>query len=203
MHDKEIRDRLIAKNQYLATHRNLDVDRVFQQLNLLSMHTVQVEHIQDSYGICLRIRQDESVEDKHDFKLVYSGDCRPSKDLVRVGKDCDLLIHECTFDNASHELAVKAAHSTLGEALQVSKDMNAKYTVMTHFSARFAKFFVNDVVDLDKCGFAFDFMCLTPDDFGLLNKKLIDRLTVIFKERVVGYEDKINKMNIKRMKLSV
>lgn len=33
-----------------------------------------------------------------DWKLVYSGDCRPCEELVHEGKGAAVLIHEATFD---------------------------------------------------------------------------------------------------------
>lgn len=38
-----------------------------------------------------------------DWKLVYSGDCRPSEPLVREGKGAAVLIHEATFDETKQQ----------------------------------------------------------------------------------------------------
>ncbi|CAN0546498.1 unnamed protein product, partial [Laminaria digitata] len=38
-----------------------------------------------------------------DWKLVYSGDCRPSEALVREGKGAAVLIHEATFDESKQQ----------------------------------------------------------------------------------------------------
>lgn len=70
-------------------------------------------------------------------KIVYSGDCRPSEDLIREGQNCDLLIHESTFEDTFVDEALAKKHSTISEALQVGERMNAKTTLLTHFSLRY------------------------------------------------------------------
>lgn len=39
-----------------------------------------------------------------DWKLVYSGDCRPSDALVEEGKGAAVLIHEATFDESKQQV---------------------------------------------------------------------------------------------------
>lgn len=41
-----------------------------------------------------------------DWKLVYSGDCRPCEDLVREGKGAAVLIHEATFDESKQQVKI-------------------------------------------------------------------------------------------------
>jgi len=57
--------------------------------------------------------------------------------LVKAGIDCDLLIHEATFDDSKQEDAVKKRHSTSSEARRMAEQMHAKHTVLTHFSQRY------------------------------------------------------------------
>lgn len=40
-----------------------------------------------------------------DWKLVYSGDCRPSEALVKEGKGAAVLIHEATFDETKQQVS--------------------------------------------------------------------------------------------------
>ena len=42
----------------------------------------------------------KSSSTNNNFKITYSGDCRPTEDLVVHGNKSDVLIHECTFDNS-------------------------------------------------------------------------------------------------------
>lgn len=93
------------------------------------LRSIPVQHCQSSYGVVLDF--------KSTHKLVYSGDCRPSQSLVKAGQDCDLLIHEATFDDSMGDDALKKRHSTSSEARRVSQQMRAKHTVLTHFSQRY------------------------------------------------------------------
>lgn len=96
---------------------------------LTRLRSIPVQHCHSSYGLVLDF--------KSGHKIVYSGDCRPSQSLVKAGIDCDLLIHEATFDDSKQEDAVKKRHSTSSEARRMAVQMHAKHTVLTHFSQRY------------------------------------------------------------------
>ncbi|CAM9321748.1 unnamed protein product, partial [Hapterophycus canaliculatus] len=72
-----------------------------------------------------------------DWKLVYSGDCRPSEALVRAGKGAAVLIHEATFDETMQQEAYDKQHCTMAEALNVGRRMGAERVILTHFSQRY------------------------------------------------------------------
>ncbi|BFZ63189.1 hypothetical protein YB2330_004309 [Saitoella coloradoensis] len=74
------------------------------------------------------------------WKIAYSGDTRPSDNLVIIGRDATVLLHEATFDDSRKEEALKKKHSTTSEAIMVGKDMNARFTILTHFSQRYPIF---------------------------------------------------------------
>jgi ribonuclease Z len=61
--------------------------------------------------------------------------------LESVSRGCGLLIHEATFEDTEDGRANALAkrHSTVEEALVVARAMEAEYTVLTHFSARYPK----------------------------------------------------------------
>ena len=204
LHDEEQRFNEIKNSQYLSTLRFMDMEKYKKMLGLNSLSTVMVPHIQFSYGICLDMKAEETQAEgkpvkvgSGSFKLVYSGDCRPSDSLIEAGKNCDLLIHECTFDNANHDKAVYHRHSTIGEALEVSRKMNAKHTLLSHFSQRYSKFVLTNEMDLENCGFAFDFMSLTPENMSLLSQETITKLNVIFKEKMLRYENSVKEKRIR------
>lgn len=51
----------------------------------------------------------------------------------------DVLINESTFTKDRQEHAEQKNHCTMEEALDVAKQIKAKYTVLTHFSQRYPK----------------------------------------------------------------
>jgi hypothetical protein len=93
------------------------------------------------------------------LRVVYSGDCRPSDNLVAAGADCDLLIHEATFGDDMCEDAVNKRHCTISEAVYVGRRMRATHTVLTHFSQRYPAA-VNQSADYKSQTYAvaFDFL---------------------------------------------
>lgn len=97
------------------------------------IRSVPVPHCPDSYGIILRAGATQ---------IVYSGDCRPAQSLVAAATKgashvSTWLVHEATFDTNQAEEAVRRKHCTTSEALQVAKRMQARGTILTHFSQRY------------------------------------------------------------------
>ncbi|KXS13273.1 hypothetical protein M427DRAFT_381981 [Gonapodya prolifera JEL478] len=70
--------------------------------------------------------------ESREFKFVFSGDCRPSEHLARVGKDATLLVHEATFDDSLAQEAADKSHCTVGEAVQVAEKWVACTLVVTY-----------------------------------------------------------------------
>jgi len=99
-----------------------------ETFGIIQAQTIKVIHGGDAAALV--------ITHKTGWKIVFSGDTRPSKNLVQVGKDCTLLVHEATLCDAERKLALSKAHSTTSEALFVAKQMNAYRVVLTHFSQR-------------------------------------------------------------------
>ncbi|MBS3067554.1 ribonuclease Z [Candidatus Micrarchaeota archaeon] len=72
-------------------------------------------------------------------KIVYSGDCAPSENLIKVAKDADLLIHESTFANDKEDEAKERMHTTSKQAAMIAKQSNVKKLVLTHISPRYSE----------------------------------------------------------------
>jgi len=70
-------------------------------------------------------------------KVVYTGDAKPSKDLIEFAENADLLIHDATLDDELRERADEDGHSTPSQAAEVAKEAKAKWLVLTHISARY------------------------------------------------------------------
>lgn len=74
------------------------------------------------------------------LKIAYSGDCRPDlEDFIKIGQGATVLIHESTFDDDLQGDAIAKKHSTMSEAIEVSRRMGARRTLLTHFSQRYQK----------------------------------------------------------------
>lgn len=152
---------------------------------------VGVEHCANSCAIVLNFKIGQQSMDS--FTLAYSGDARPSEDFILAGKDCDLLIHEATFDHRSQEDALLKKHSTSSEAIQVARKMQAKFTILTHFSQRLPKipYFTKEFDD--KIGFAFDNMAVRcPSHFG--------RIPIMKKILGLIFSKSINEIDMKYLK---
>ncbi|EWC73571.1 hypothetical protein C923_05774 [Plasmodium falciparum UGT5.1] len=91
----------------------------------------QVNHINESYGI--------KVENKKIGSIVYSADTRPCENVKKFSKNCDILIHEATFDDELLGEAINKKHSTTKEAIDISLEVQCKTLILTHFSQRYPK----------------------------------------------------------------
>lgn len=88
-----------------------------------------------------RIVKPEEVAGPQRFgrKIVYTGDGRSSKSLVKLARNADLLIHDCTFDDELAERAEEDGHSTPSQAAETAIKAKAKRLILTHISARYSK----------------------------------------------------------------
>ncbi|THH32553.1 hypothetical protein EUX98_g1639 [Antrodiella citrinella] len=100
-------------------------------LGLSAFTTVDVDHRTRCYGLVL--------DHNEKWRLVFSGDTKPTQNLVQAGKNATVLIHEATMGDDQEELAAQKAHSTVGQAISIGTDMKASNIMLTHFSARYPK----------------------------------------------------------------
>ena len=70
--------------------------------------------------------------------VVYSGDTRPSDNIVESAEGADLLIHDCTFAHEGSDRAKETHHSTAREAAEVAVRARVKRLYLTHLSARYS-----------------------------------------------------------------
>ncbi|CAM9281156.1 unnamed protein product [Chrysoparadoxa australica] len=67
------------------------------------------------------------------------------------------MIHEATFEDSMHGDAVSKRHSTVGEALAVAREAEARMTILTHFSQRYPTIpALSEGQQLGRVGIAFD-----------------------------------------------
>jgi ribonuclease Z len=92
-----------------------------------------VEHIPREICECFGVRVE--AEGK---VLAFSGDTAPCESMVRLARDADLLIHECTFPESFIEHRRKSgvgtfAHTSPTELGKLATAAGAKSLVATHF----------------------------------------------------------------------
>jgi ribonuclease Z len=68
---------------------------------------------------------------------VYSGDTRPTKDIVALSSNADALIHDSTYDDSLLDKAMEYGHSTSSQAAEVAKQAKVKLLILTHISNRY------------------------------------------------------------------
>jgi ribonuclease Z len=70
-------------------------------------------------------------------KIVYSGDTRPSKRLLKFCYGADLLVHDSTFGDDLQEKAFEEGHSTASQAARLAKESKVGLLALFHISARY------------------------------------------------------------------
>jgi ribonuclease Z len=70
-------------------------------------------------------------------KVTYSGDTAPCENLIELGENSDVLIHEATFSKELSDMAIEKKHSTATDAATDAKKMGAKQLILTHISSRY------------------------------------------------------------------
>ena len=69
--------------------------------------------------------------------FAYCTDTTLSFGAKRLAADVDLLLHESTYGDEFHHLALERKHSTIREACAVARAAGARRFVATHFSTRY------------------------------------------------------------------
>jgi ribonuclease Z len=163
---------------------------------LKDISIVGVEHCANSCAVVMEFNISRPGMDT--FKLAYSGDARPSEDFAKIGDQCDLLIHEATFDHKEMAAALEKKHSTTSEAIELSKKMRAKFTILTHFSQKYPKipYFTNEFDET--VGFAFDNMAIRcPSQLARL-PMMKDLLSVVFAKSLNDIDVRHNRVECRR-----
>ncbi|MDI9619720.1 MAG: ribonuclease Z [Candidatus Nezhaarchaeota archaeon] len=89
--------------------------------------------------VCGQVIKPEDVlgPPRSGLKVVYTGDTAPTRAVIDVSRDADLLIHEATFDDSLEGLASDELHSTARQAAKNALEAGAKKLVLTHISPRY------------------------------------------------------------------
>ncbi|XP_011146096.1 ribonuclease Z, mitochondrial isoform X2 [Harpegnathos saltator] len=161
---------------------------MYKTVNVRAIRTVYVNHCPYSYGV--------SIELKDGNKIVYSGDTMPCENLVKLGQDCDLLIHEATMEDDLVKEAKLKYHSTVSQAIEMGEQMRSKFTLLTHFSQRYAAipYLPQSENDsrLRNVGIAYDNMQVSLSQLPLL-PLMYPTLKVMFNKHCVELEERAAK----------
>lgn len=68
---------------------------------------------------------------------VVLGDTCNSDAIAAAARGCDVLVHECTYDQTRDSQAMKWQHSTSAMTAEFAKKIEAKHLILTHFSSRY------------------------------------------------------------------
>lgn len=104
---------------------------LFKDLDISALRTPFVAHRGAAYGLCLSHRSG--------WKLAYSGDTKPCAAFVEAGRGATIMIHEATLEDEKPDVAEAKGHSTFGQAIDVGREMGAKFVILNHFSQRYPK----------------------------------------------------------------
>ncbi|KAN0038133.1 hypothetical protein ACTA71_000305 [Dictyostelium dimigraforme] len=151
-----------------------------KKLNIKSFSMVPVIHCNYAFGLV--------IEWNDGFKLTYSGDTRPCKFLSEMGKDSCVQIHEATFEDEKQMDAISKRHSTVGEALEVGRLMNCKFSLLTHFSQRYPNLKMGTYKDTNY-GLAIDLLQISPYQYPLVYK-MIEPFSLLFENEAQKKLDK-------------
>ncbi|KAJ3451062.1 zinc phosphodiesterase elac protein [Anaeramoeba flamelloides] len=97
---------------------------------------------------------------RNGMKIVYSGDCKPSQELIKLGKGAEVLIHETAFLSSDKNLK-KKYHTTIFETIEIFQQIEAHWLLLTHYSPKNKRNVIESFLN-SKIGFAFDLMSITP-----------------------------------------
>ncbi|XP_017111031.1 ribonuclease Z, mitochondrial [Drosophila elegans] len=183
---------LVANGELLASP--LTGEKV-EPLGITSIATCLVRHCPNSFGISLTLAAKHKNEP---VKITYSGDTMPCQDLIDLGRDSTVLIHEATMEDELEEEARLKTHSTVSQAIQQGRSMDARHTILTHFSQRYAKCpRLPSDEDMQRVAIAFDNMEVTLDDLQHYHK-LYPALLAMYAEYTEELEQRAVKRELKQ-----
>ncbi len=70
--------------------------------------------------------------------VVYTGDTRPTDEVLEASRGADLLIHDSSLTHDLIDWAHETMHSTAQEAALLAKEAEVRELVLTHISSRYA-----------------------------------------------------------------
>lgn len=183
---------LVTNGELLETPLS---DQRVQSLGIASIGTCLVRHCPNAFGVSVTLQAEHEGEP---IKVTYSGDTMPCADLVELGRNSTVLIHEATMEDDLEEEARLKTHSTISQAIQQGREMKARHTILTHFSQRYAKCpRLPSSEDMQSVAIAFDNMAITVEDLPHYHK-LYPALLGMYAEYTEELEQRAVKRELKQ-----
>ncbi|KAM7254519.1 hypothetical protein ACFE04_003899 [Oxalis oulophora] len=159
--------------------------KVLDEAGLDCLISFPVVHCPQSFGIVLKAAERINSVGKliPGWKIVYSGDTRPCKELEKASSEATVLIHEATFEDGLMDEAIAKNHSTTKEAIDTGEKAGAYRTVLTHFSQRYPKIPVFDEAHAHNTCICFDLMSINMADLPVL-PKVMPYIKLLFKDEM-------------------
>lgn len=128
----------------------------------------------------------------------------PCDELVALGDGSTVLIHEATMEDELAEQARFKMHSTVSQAIEQGRRMRARYTILTHFSQRYAKLprLGSAIEQAGDVFIAFDNMEVTLSDMRYLGR-MLPTLQLMFTDHCEEMEQKAMKRAFKAERAAV
>lgn len=70
-------------------------------------------------------------------KVVYSGDTLPTRNMVKLAANADLLIHDSTFFSEDFSESEGYRHANFSDVLKIAEEANVREVILTHISRRY------------------------------------------------------------------
>lgn len=172
-------------------------EELYKRLGLVRIDTCFVKHCPYSFGVSFEMKNSMRCKryPSETVKITYSGDTLPCDDLVAIGQNSDVLIHEATMeDNLEKEARIKM-HSTISQAIDIGRRMNSKFVILTHFSQRYAKIPLMKG-NVENVAVGFDNMEVTLNDLPMMHL-MYEPLKVMFSDHFELMEQKALKRKYK------
>ena len=131
---------MCLKNQGINLNFNYKILPILPEIRL--EHNINVESAEMIHQLkCYAYRFSSD-----NFDIMIATDTLPNKNTIKLAKDCNILIHECTFLDKDISLANKTKHTTVKQALDIAKKANIERLILSHFSPTIKKEFLDEIL---------------------------------------------------------
>ncbi|TFF88837.1 MAG: MBL fold metallo-hydrolase [Promethearchaeota archaeon] len=115
------------------------------EMNFIELEDIETVQVIENNGYHIKaIKMDHHpisfgyrVEDSNKKSVFYTGDTKPNDRIVKISKNCDLLIIESTFPDDFSNFAHKYHHCTPYDAGLLAQKAEVKKLALTHISSLF------------------------------------------------------------------